>query len=276
MEFRLRDLLSSAAQQMRVALNERLIAHPGELGAGRERILREFLQDHLPERFGVSHGFVFDPEGRVSRQMDILIYDKHNVPTFRTLGGQYLFPCEAVVCAGQVKSSLTSRDALENALENLQSVKQLNRTSSMRVVGRDSGHRDVDRPHDHLDEIFTFLFVVGRSLESFTLTEILFEDYCLVRDLTWWPNLVYSFDKYLLTYICPNGLCPNTHHAEGIGVVDEANQDVLLFKFFAMLARAAQMTSVWNFSYWDHLYQATDSGMSFVRFEDSPLWSRRQ
>jgi hypothetical protein len=275
MEFKLRDLLASVGEQMRVALKERLIAHPGEIGVGREAIIRDFLQAHLPERFGVSHGFVFDPDGVVSRQMDVLIYDKHNVPRFRTSGGQYLFPAEAVVCAGQVKSSLTSKRAVENALENLQSVKKLNRTSTLRVVGKDSGHRDVDRPYDHLDEIFTFVFVTGRSLESFSLAEILFLEYCMSHDRTWWPNMVYSFDKYLLTYICPAGICPNTHCAEGIGVVDDADRDVLLFKFFAMLARAAQITSVWKFSYFDHLYRSTDSGMSFFRFEDSPLWVER-
>jgi hypothetical protein len=60
---------------MRADLAERLVDHPGEVGSGREEILRRFLRDYLPKRFDVSSGFVFDSEGNISRQLDIIVAD---------------------------------------------------------------------------------------------------------------------------------------------------------------------------------------------------------
>ena len=110
---------------MRADLSERLTAHPGELGVGREEIIRRSLRAYLPSRFDVSTGFVFDSSGDVSRQIDVVITDKLVCPRFETAGGIKYFPRASVVAIGQIKSSLTSEGELLRALENLESVKNL-------------------------------------------------------------------------------------------------------------------------------------------------------
>lgn len=72
-------------------------------------------------------------------------------------GGKKFFPCESVVCAGEIKSALTSKRDIKKAFENLVSVKKLDRSAG----GRNFALIDemlIDQTTNHLDQIFTFLF----------------------------------------------------------------------------------------------------------------------
>lgn len=153
-DFTLSELLKSAGQRMRLDLGERLVAHPGELGTGREEIVRQFLRAYLPKRFDVATGFAFDSKGNVSRQLDIIIANALVCPRFETAGGKRFYPCESVVAVGQVKSSLTSVEALHEALDNLQSVKELDRSAGGTVIDTER-HEKLDHQSNHLHQIFS-------------------------------------------------------------------------------------------------------------------------
>src|SRR5450432_2243007 len=151
-------MLTSAGKRMRADLAERMVAHPGELGTGREEIIRRFLRAYLPTRFDVSTGFVFDSKGNVSKQLDIVIANALVCPRFETVGGNRFYPCESVVAVGQVKSSLTSDAALSSALANLESVKDLDRSADGRAFDAQRGET-IDHLNNHLHQIFTFLLI---------------------------------------------------------------------------------------------------------------------
>src|SRR5258707_8307675 len=108
-KFDIKALVASESQRLWVAFQQRLIAHAGELGGAREEVIRQFLAQQLPACFGVSSGFVFDMHGHASDQMDIVIFDRQNCPVFEVAGGKQFFPCEGVVCVGQVKSNVKSK-----------------------------------------------------------------------------------------------------------------------------------------------------------------------
>ena len=91
--FSLQEMLTSAGQRMRADLAGRMVEHPGELGAGREEIIRRFLRSYIPARFDVSTGFVFDSKGNVSKQLDIIIANALLCPRFETAGGNRFYPC---------------------------------------------------------------------------------------------------------------------------------------------------------------------------------------
>ncbi len=129
-DFSLEAMLKAAGKRMRDDLAGRLIPHPGELGADREEIIRQFLRTYLPKRFDVSTGFAFDSKGHVSQQLDIVISNSMICPHFETAGGQRFFPCESVVAVGQVKSSLTTTSEFRKALANLESAKWLDRSAN--------------------------------------------------------------------------------------------------------------------------------------------------
>ena len=255
-EFRVHELLESVARQMRIALQQKLVPHPGELGTGREEVIRDFLRRHLPKRFGVSTGFVFDADGRVSRQIDIVIYDAYYCPAFEAVGGKMFFPCESVVAVGEAKSHLTSVKKVSEAFDNLRSVKELDRSAGSKNISIKDDHL-IDQRHNHLDQVFTFLIVTDKCVSTKSMREALFyynRDYPRCQ----WLNLCYYFDQYLLTYCCEGGVCPNPMDAFAISCIESQAPEILLLRFYKMLARAIEVTSTSKFAYWQYLNASED------------------
>jgi hypothetical protein len=89
-------------------------------GALREEALRLFLSKHLPARFGVGSGQVVHPSNLMSRQCDIVIYDRLNTPRLMPDETHSLFPVESVLAVVEVKSRLNASEVAD-AFVNLQS-----------------------------------------------------------------------------------------------------------------------------------------------------------
>lgn len=81
--------------------------HPTGVGDAREDIVRQYLQDILPRRFSVDKGKIFDSEGRLSREFDVIISEAHDVAPAMTLAGRRIVPVEAVYGVLEVKSRLS-------------------------------------------------------------------------------------------------------------------------------------------------------------------------
>lgn len=254
--FSIPNLLHSVATQMRAALRQNLIPHPGELGTGREEVIRDFLRRHLPKRFGVSTGFVFDVHGNVSRQIDVIIYDAFICPSFEAVGGKLFFPCEAVVCVGEVKSTLNSKRDIHKAFNNILSVRTLDRSAG----GKNYAHPDgesINQTTNYLDQIFTFIFVIDHCVREETMRECIFE-YIYQNERHLWLNICFFFDHFLLTYCCEGGICPNPMDALAITSMRDLPSEILLARFYLMIARAIEVTTVSSFSYWDYLPDSSD------------------
>jgi hypothetical protein len=264
-EFRVPDLLKSVAEQMRATLRQSLIPHPGELGTGREEVIRDFLRRHLPRRFGVSTGFVFDAHGKVSRQVDVVIYDAYLCPSFEAIGGKMFFPCESVVAVGEAKSYLKSFKKVGEAFENLRSVKELDRSAGSQNLSIIDG-QPIDQRHNHLDQVFAFLIITDQCVSEKTMREAFFyynRDYPRYQ----WINLCYYFDRYLITYCCENGVCPNPMDAYAISCIDKQPAEILLLRFYKILARAIEVTNVSQFAYWEYLKGSESWEASSYSFE---------
>jgi len=254
LNFSLENLLKASGKRMSDDLAERLISHPGELGADREQIIRQFLRTYLPTRFDISNGFVFDSAGNVSKQLDIIVSNSLVCPRFETAGGTRFFPCESVVAVGQVKSSLNSRRVFREAIANLESVKSLDRSAGGKAI--DTRHTEkIDHLRNHLHQIFTFVFVVGETMEEDTVqTELM--NYVLATEPHLWPNIIFALKKYLATFCCDYGICPNPMDARGVALQSASEDDDLLMRFYVLLGGAIEETRVSAFSYWDYLHGA--------------------
>lgn len=125
----LKSIFLSISKQIKIDYGDisKNIPHFGERGEGREQILIKLLRDYLPGRFGVESGFVFDVHGTVSKQTDIIIYDKFVAPRFKISGEKYVYPCESVVAVGEVKTFL-DKNELEDSVSKLLSIQCLDRT----------------------------------------------------------------------------------------------------------------------------------------------------
>jgi hypothetical protein len=250
-DFSLETMLKASGKRMRDDLVERLIPHPAELGTDREEIIRQFLRAYLPKRFDVSSGFAFDSAGKVSKQLDIVISNSLICPRFETAGGKRFFPCESVVAVGQVKSSLTTSTGVEKALANLESAKALDRSANGMAIDDASGET-IDPSCNHLDQIFTFVFVTGRALAGQTVAEQLI-DVVHRKPPHVWPNVIFAMDKYLVTFCCDRGVCPNPMDARGVALQMASEHHDILMKLYLLLGRAVEVTRVSTLPHWEYL-----------------------
>src|SRR6266540_5186972 len=62
----------------------RFYQHPTGIGDAREDTVRQYLQDVLPPRFSVDRGKIFDSEGNLSSEFDIIIAEARDVAPARS------------------------------------------------------------------------------------------------------------------------------------------------------------------------------------------------
>jgi hypothetical protein len=239
-KFELSTMLREAATRMRNGLASQLVPHSGERGVGREVVVRRFLSDHLPKRFKIDTGFVIDHSGACSDQMDIVIVDNYVCPLFEDAGERRFFPVEAVVAVGQVRSSATSRGEWKSALTNLESVKRLDRSGGGQSLDLLHGEK-LDHTSNHLHQVFSFFFVCGETLAPGTARRFLM-DYLAGREPHLWPNICFAMDRYLLTFCCDHGVCPNPMDARGLTLQLEKSPGQILLRLYLMLAQAIEVT----------------------------------
>lgn len=110
--------------------------HRASEGGYCENLLREFIREVLPDRYGVDTGFIkgpsSDPHG-CSRQIDVLVHDRLEYsPVFRSGDLVVVLP-DAARAAIEVKKTLTSKE-LAGALDLLASVAA--QTKAWKSVGQ--------------------------------------------------------------------------------------------------------------------------------------------
>lgn len=110
------------------------VEHRGERGGAIEVIVRKYLRDFLPDFLGVGTGEIVTakedvPEReQVSSQIDTVIYDANNCPTFHRSENAQVFPNEGVYGIVEVKSQLDST-GLEQDLEKIARAKRMPKTA---------------------------------------------------------------------------------------------------------------------------------------------------
>lgn len=191
------------------------------VGSAREHSVRTKLEHILPAGIGVGSGCVIDSYGETSRQIDIVLYEKHICPVYSindTPETTY-YPCEGVVAVGEIKSSLDSSE-LEDIFVKIESVKQLRRFSTESskervmyvlnvpyrrygttapVTHQILGDMDYNQAENSLDQIFGFALAGELKLKAQTFCEK-FVDRARAMKPILTPNLIVTLDQGIL---CP-------------------------------------------------------------------------
>ena len=102
------------------------ILHNKGKGDAREEAFKETLEKYLPCRYSLGRGQVIASNGSVSREQDLVIFDRQTSPRLSVSDSHDLFPLETVFGSIQVKSALSSTE-LRDAYENIASLKRLRR-----------------------------------------------------------------------------------------------------------------------------------------------------
>ncbi len=115
-----------------IKANKLLDDQPGMKGTVNEKLLVEFLENFLPARFGIAlESKVLDKEGYASKEQDIIIYDKINMP--RIFSNDPVFLFETVYACIEVKTKLNNKN-LEKAILNISHFKKLKHDAKFRNV----------------------------------------------------------------------------------------------------------------------------------------------
>ena len=104
------------------------VHHDPTKGAAAEQAWLGMLNAHLPQRYRADSAFVVDHRGRLSEQIDVVIYDRQYSPMILKQDGVLYVPAESVYAVFDVKHEFR-RPAMEEAAEKAESVRRLKRTT---------------------------------------------------------------------------------------------------------------------------------------------------
>ena len=127
----LRSLFLGLQNQMiaQLSTNRQNITHPGTKGDASELKWLDVFRSYLPMRYKIEKAFVLDSKGKMSEQIDIVIFDRQYSPFLFNQDGALYVPAESVYGVIEVKQSL-SKDYLQYAGAKAASVRCLHRTSA--------------------------------------------------------------------------------------------------------------------------------------------------
>ena len=174
------------------------LRHSGEFGTYREDLVKKWLRIFVPEKFGISSGFLVTNTGAISTQCDIIIFDKNMTPKIENIAQQRFFPVETVSCIGEIKSDIDSISDLNKALIKLSNTKALRHETS----DPSPYFRGCDSPYNpeqnSFDNIFSFL-ICKRFKFKLDVSEISYDGI----NQQFKHNLVLSLDDGIINYKTP-------------------------------------------------------------------------
>jgi hypothetical protein len=167
------------------------VLHSASKGAIRELIINDIIRPFLPQCYGLSGGESFDRNGKVSKQLDLVIYDtifSYIVPYSSNF---IQFPCESVYGNIEIKSYINKAEFL-TAIENIESLKSLDRENSTSLTVTPHSRISVNnKPDDRCNYFFGIIFAYD-SVEVNTILEYIKE---LTSDPKVLPNAIILYSK---------------------------------------------------------------------------------
>lgn len=125
------DLFTQAARRLKTEFDyvRNTNPHAATKGSEAEKVLREFLNKHMPQRFKAATGILIDSNNDLSKQTDVIIYDALTSPVYRYSEDAMILPIDTVASVIEVKSRLTG-DELLDCYRKIASVKSLKKRPS--------------------------------------------------------------------------------------------------------------------------------------------------
>jgi len=122
------NILNQHLERLKLAFKEASTKFktPEDIAQHRENAIKNFLREFLPPTYVLGKGEIIDTNGIRSRQIDIIICNQYHPFTISS-SGYGLFFAEGVACAIEVKSDLSTREELKQAILQVQSIKKLER-----------------------------------------------------------------------------------------------------------------------------------------------------
>jgi hypothetical protein len=172
------------------------INHQGVKGTFRESALRQFLENgRLPERYSIGSGEIIGPVQNVSKQCDLIVYDKLEGISLIFSDTVRVYPIEVVYGVVEVKSSLSKQELIK-ALENIRSVKALaseQTVSKSLVAGWNLAYRSSGP--------FGIVFSYQLGSNSIASLEENLCEWEKENHSRYWPNAIVVLDEGIIYHI---------------------------------------------------------------------------
>lgn len=133
-------------------------------------------------------GQIFSNDDKMSKQIDVVIYDNVFLNFFKKDSSAYLFPCEAIYGSIEVKTMLDEK-SFKDALENVKSVRELKRENANCLDITPLRHLDLsksnfryneNRTNEYLNIIFAYDSVGEKTLTEYIQNWKVIMTYCLL------------------------------------------------------------------------------------------------
>jgi hypothetical protein len=180
-----KKLFQRISQRMRADFNASAeIGHSGSKGTVREHFLCDFLRERLPQRYGIGSGEIAArTRNTLSRQCDVIVYDKLNGVVLYSSDNMQVYPVDCVYGIIEVKSALSKAELLD-ALEKIKVLKEM----APRGLAQATGPGFISAYHR--PQPFGMVFAYGLAANSLdSLLENL-KEWEAQNPPTVWPNYI--------------------------------------------------------------------------------------
>lgn len=100
--------------------------HRPSSGTAKEKLILDFLENHVPSRFGITSGFVIDISRKISAEIDAIIYDSQNNSPFFNKEDKKFCISESVYAAIEIKTRL-DKQSMQDSISKCIKFKNLRR-----------------------------------------------------------------------------------------------------------------------------------------------------
>lgn len=109
-------------------------SHGTTIGSFREDIWRSMFEQIIPKKFAIEQSvFIIDSGGRVSKEVDLVIFDETYTPYIFRYGRLKFLPIEAAAVVIECKSTSIKKEGLKNWAESIEALKT-SRNSYTRTI----------------------------------------------------------------------------------------------------------------------------------------------
>ena len=119
-------IIKKLSNNLITTYNNSIKKHPGSIGNKREKALIDYLSKVMPYKYGFKAGEVFDSEGGISGQVDIIMYDSLFSTIFTDDTDDIVAPVESTYGIISVKSKMGIKE-LNQAIDGVKKYDMLKR-----------------------------------------------------------------------------------------------------------------------------------------------------
>lgn len=142
--------------------------HGPTIGGFREDIWKEMFEQIVPKKFSIEQSvFIMDSHGRVSKEVDLAIFDETYTPYIFRYGRIKFLPIEAVAVVVECKSTSIDKDKLEAWAESIAALKT-SRESYVRMATKIIAGKEHTNPTQSQTRPLRVLCRLNENIKSLT------------------------------------------------------------------------------------------------------------